>query len=81
LEDIDELDGQWASRFSTRILGPLSNVPVVATVASTSNFIVHPTGVTLKTGTPEGVWAQVAGANENKRDVRRQQELVAYPAA
>src|SRR6516162_3062121 len=41
----------------------LSNLPLIATDASTSNLIELSTGVTLKTGTPSPVWAWLTHEN------------------
>src|SRR6516164_888138 len=51
----------------------LSNLPSIATEASTSNLIALSTGVTLKTGTPSPVWA--CTTHGNTIDTRMQHRL------
>src|SRR6516162_7512463 len=51
----------------------LSNLPSIATDASTSNLIELSTGVTLKTGTPSSAWAWLT--QENIIDSKMQNRL------
>src|SRR6516162_4107533 len=51
----------------------LSNLPSIATDASTSNLIELSTGVTLKTGTPSPVWARLT--HGNIADIKMQNSL------
>jgi hypothetical protein len=53
-----------------RVAFHLSNVPWIATDASTSKLTLLSTGVTSNTGTPELACARVAG--ENKTDAKMQ---------
>src|SRR5215472_12283276 len=51
----------------------LSNLPVIATDASTSNLIELSTGVILNTGTPSAAWARLVAVS--KMDARIQKIL------
>src|SRR6516162_10568935 len=51
----------------------LSNVPLIATDASTSKVIALSTGVILNTGTPSAAWARLADAS--KMDAKIQKML------
>src|SRR5215468_947611 len=54
----------------------LSNLPSIATDASTSNLIELSTGVTLKTGTPSPVWAWLAHENVIESKMQNRLSLI-----
>src|SRR6516162_2012361 len=54
----------------------LSNLPSIATDASTSNLIELSTGVTLKTGTPSSAWAWLTHENIIESKMQKRLSLI-----
>jgi hypothetical protein len=52
--------GDW----KVSVVSHLSNLPLISMEASTSNLTLLDTGVTSKTGAPEGAWAGVVDENK-----------------